>query len=107
MGYGEEDAEKIKSHNFFKGVDWEKYKNKEFDAPFIPELNDEMDLRYFDKMFTDEPIDSNRPTVYSRPREHTIYKDFTYVTNSVQKDIMKTDTIDEKTIKVEENQNDA
>ena len=107
LGYGEEDAEKIKSHNFFKGVDWEKYKNKEFDAPFIPELNDEMDLRYFDKMFTDEPIDSNRPTVYSRPREHTIYKDFTYVTNSVQKDIMKTDTIDEKTIKVEENQNDA
>ena len=101
LGSGIEDAQKIKEHDFFKGVDWEKYWNKEFDAPFMPELTDEMDLRYFDKMFTDEPIDSNRPTVYSRPRDHSIYKGFTYVTNSVQKNIMKTDTLDENAIQEE------
>ena len=98
LGSGEEDAKKIKSHPYFKGIDWEKYANKEIEAPFIPELDDEMDLRYFDKMFTDEPVDSNRPTVYSRPREHSVYKDFTYVTNSVQKDMMKTETLEEKEI---------
>ena len=98
LGSGEEDAQKIKSHPYFKGIDWEKYANKEIEAPFIPELDDEMDLRYFDKMFTDEPVDSNRPTVYSRPREHSVYKDFTYVTNSVQKDMMKTETLEEKEI---------
>jgi serine/threonine protein kinase len=98
LGSGEEDAQKIKSHPYFKGIDWEKYANKEIEAPFKPELDDEMDLRYFDKMFTDEPVDSNRPTVYSRPREHSVYKDFTYVTNSVQKDMMKTETLEEKEI---------
>ena len=101
LGSGVEDAQKIKEHEFFKGIEWERYWNKEFDAPFLPELSDEMDLRYFDKMFTDEPIDSNRPTVYSRPRDHSIYKGFTYVTNSVQKNIMKTDTLDENTIQEE------
>ena len=101
------DVEKIKAHDFFKGVEWDKYWNKEFDPPFKPELSDEMDLRYFDKMFTDEPVDSNRPTVYSRPREHSVYKGFTFVTNSVQKDIMKTDTMDENAIKEEISQQDA
>ena len=96
LGYGEEDAKKIKEHEFFKGVEWEKYLNKEIEPPFLPEFDNETDLRYFDKMFTDEPIDSNRPTVYSRPREHSVYKDFTYMTNSVSKDLIKTNTIEEK-----------
>ena len=99
LGSGEEDAEKIKSHEFFKDIEWEKYKNKEIKPPFVPKLENELDLKYFDKMFTDEPIDSNRPTVYSRPREHSVYKGFTYVTNSVEKNLMKTDTKDDEVIK--------
>ena len=98
LGYGEEDAKKIKDHEFFKGVEWEKYLNKEIEPPFLPEFDNETDLRYFDKMFTDEPIDSNRPTVYSRPREHSVYKDFTYMTNSVSKDLIKTNTIEENKV---------
>ena len=98
LGYGEEDAKKIKEHEFFKGVEWEKYLNKEIEPPFLPEFDNETDLRYFDKMFTDEPIDSNRPTVYSRPREHSVYKDFTYMTNSVSKDLIKTNTIEENKV---------
>ena len=107
LGSGPEDAESIKKHAFFKGIEWDRYWNKEFDAPFVPEFSDEMDLRYFDRMFTDEPVDSNRPTVYSRPREHSVYKGFTYVTNSVQKDIMKTDTLEENVIEEETGQQDA
>ena len=98
LGYGEDDAKTIKSHPYFEGVEWEKYWNKEIDPPFVPELDDEMDLKYFDKMFTDEPLDSNRPTVYSRPREHSVYPEFTYVTNSLRNDMMKTDTLNEKEI---------
>ena len=85
LGSGEEDAQKIKSHPYFKGIDWEKYANKEIEAPFIPELDDEMDLRYFDKMFTDEPVDS--PVPQSRPRAYSTYKGFTYVNNSIKKDM--------------------
>ena len=65
-----------------------------------------MDLRYFDKMFTDEPIDSNRPTVNSRPREHSVYKDFTYVTESVRNNLMDNGMNDNKSGK-DDNDNDA
>ena len=98
LGYGEEDATKIKQHDFFKEVDWDKYWNKEIEPPFLPEFNDEEDLRYFDKMFTDEPVNNDRPTVYSRPRDFSVYKGFTYITNSVQKDLLKTNTLDENKI---------
>ena len=37
-------------------------------------------------MFTEEPINSNRPTLYSRPREYSTYKGFTFVANSINKD---------------------
>ena len=98
LGYGEEDALQIKNHSYFEGIEWEKYWNKEIEPPFVPQLDDEMDLKYFDKMFTDEPLDSNRPTAYSRPREHSMYKNFTFVTNSMKKDMMKNDTLEEKEI---------
>ena len=107
LGYGEEDDEKIKSHEFFKDVKWEKYWNKEIEPPFVPELNDEMDLKYFDKMFTDTPVDSNRPTAYSRPREQNIYKGFTYYNNSIKKDILKANTLDEDVIQEEIGKQDA
>ena len=37
-------------------------------------------------MFTEEPIDSNRTTQFSRPREYSTYKGFIFVANSVNKD---------------------
>ena len=89
LGFGDEGATKIKHHNFFKGVDWNKYWNKEVEPPFLPEFDNEEDLRYFDKMFTDEPVNNSRPTVYSRSRDFSVYKGFTFVTNSVQKDLIK------------------
>ena len=104
LGYGKGDANSIKSHEFFKDIDWEKYMKKEIKAPFIPDLEDELDLKYFDKMFTEEPIDSDRPSINTRTREHSNYKGFTYVTNSVQQDIIKTANLGDIE---EENQNDV
>ena len=98
LGYGDEGATKIKHHDFFKGVDWNKYWNKEVEPPFLPEFDNEEDLRYFDKMFTDEPVNNSRPTVYSRSRDFSVYKGFTFVTNSVQKDLIK----DNNKYKIEE-----
>ncbi len=88
LGYGDNDAKKIKEHPYFKDVDWNKYWNKEIQPPFVPELDSEMDLKYFDKMFTDEPLNSNRPTVMSRTRS-TEYRGFTYVTQSVTNEMMQ------------------
>ena len=83
LGYGESDAKQIKAHKFFEGIEWEKYWEKKIDPPFVPNLDSEIDLKYFDKMFTDEPVTSNRPTVMSRSRAPTQFQGFTYVTQSV------------------------
>ncbi len=89
LGSGLTDAAKIKEHPYFSDIDWDKLWNKQITPPFIPQLSDELDLRYFDKMFTDEPVNSNRPTVYSRSRGPSEYKGFTYVTQSVSKEMIK------------------
>ena len=88
LGSGEDDAKKIKEHPFFKDVDWDKYWRKEIQPPFIPQLDSELDLKYFDKMFTDEVIASNRSTIM-RELRFTEYKDFTYVTKSVTNEMMQ------------------
>ena len=89
LGAGPNDAKSIKEHPYFKEVDWEKYWKKEIEPPFVPELTSEIDLRYFDKMFTDEPVNSNRPTIMERSRGATEYKGFTYVTHSIPKEMIE------------------
>ena len=89
LGCGKDGSKKIKEHPFFKGVDWDKYWNKEIQPPFVPELSSELDLKYFDKMFTDEPVNNERPTVMSRSRMPSDYKGFTYVTQSLNREMME------------------
>jgi hypothetical protein len=43
-------ALEIKRHEFFKQISWEKLLKKEIKAPFIPKINNNTDLRYFDKV---------------------------------------------------------
>ena len=89
LGYGENGAQKIKEHKYFQGVIWEKYWNKEIQPPFVPVLDDEMDLKYFDKIFTEESIDIERPTINNRLSKQNPFIGFTYVTNSVKKELLK------------------
>ena len=101
LGNGVNGVENIKSHEYFKDVDWNKYYNKEIEPPFIPKLDSDEDLKYFDKMFTDEPVDS--PVPQSRPRVYSTYKGFTYVNNSIKKDINnKNKTNSDKNIEIKE-----
>ena len=44
----------IKTHPYFAGVDWDKLLNKEYAAPMIPRLRDELDLSYFDPQVTQD-----------------------------------------------------
>ena len=97
LGYGPNGTENIKKHSFFEGIDWNDIWNKNVTPPFVPELDGEMDLRYFDKKFTDEPLQSFTKNI--RPqRNSSIYKNFTFVTESIKKELM--------TIQEESNQND-
>ena len=83
LGSGPEGADKIKSHPYFKGIDWDKAWRKELVPPFIPELSNELDLKYFDRGFTDERIESYCDEEPSSQINE--FKGFTYVTKSFQK----------------------
>ena len=54
-------AEEIKQHPFFQGIDWENMGNAT--APWIPELDDEVDSRNFDKF---EEIDPFYPQIVKK-----------------------------------------
>ena len=74
----------IKNHQYFSDVNWDDVMNKKVNPPFVPELNDDMDLKYFEKSFTDEVVDENKVGSYFNQYygSNTEYKDFSYVAGS-------------------------
>ena len=94
LGYGKDGATKIKNHKFFNGVDWDKALRKEYKPPIVPELSNELDLKYFDKNFTDEDLDLNK--IQKNKTSESIksddnYKNFSYVDNNINEELMKHD----------------
>ncbi|KAF5273820.1 hypothetical protein FQA39_LY00935 [Lamprigera yunnana] len=54
LGSGPNDAEDVKKHVFFKGINWEALEQKEIAPPFKPQLIGATDTQYFDPEFTSE-----------------------------------------------------
>ncbi|CAI9741469.1 protein kinase C iota type-like isoform X2 [Octopus vulgaris] len=46
----------IRTHAFFRQIDWELLEQKQITPPYKPELQSDRDLRRFDEMFTKEPV---------------------------------------------------
>lgn len=46
-------AERIRVHEFFSGMDWNKLERRQIAPPFVPK-NEDDDTKYFDTMFTGE-----------------------------------------------------
>ena len=101
LGYGPNDAEDIKAHPYFKDVDWNKYLKKEITPPFVPKLKNDQDLRYFDKAFTDEAVNSTK-TVVPRSRVQSDYYGFTYIATSVQNELGNFEPVNDKEIDEDE-----
>ena len=57
LGSGAGDAEDIKTHPFFYGLDWKALENKEIPPPWKPTLMNETDTAYFNKKYTYADID--------------------------------------------------
>jgi serine/threonine protein kinase len=58
LGGGSEDAEEIKAHPWFEGIDWNAFLRKEIPAPYTPVIKDDTDVSNFDPEFTEAPVGS-------------------------------------------------
>jgi serine/threonine protein kinase len=69
----------MKRHEFFRGIDWEKLQRREVKPPFRPNVSGIKDLRYFDKMFTEESVNETPlfRTVQAAAGNNT-FQGFTY-----------------------------
>ncbi|EJD76759.1 AGC/AKT protein kinase, variant [Loa loa] len=67
LGGGPEDAQEIMQHEFFNDIDWEKLYQKEIAPPFRPNVQSDTDTCYFDKEFTQAPVQLTPPSVRSGP----------------------------------------
>lgn len=93
LGYGTDGAKKIKEHQYFKDIDWDDAWNQKLTPPFVPELDGETDLKYFDKMFTNENIEGSK--VSEAPSSivpSSEFKGFTYVTDSAKVELLDVNT---------------
>ena len=89
LGYGQDGSKKIKEHQYFCDIDWDDAADRKLTPPFIPELNGETDLKYFDKMFTNENIEGSK--VSEAPSSivpSSEFKGFTYVTDSAKVELL-------------------
>ena len=88
LGSGVDGGEKIKNHNFFKGVNWKDVWDRTLEPPFVPNLKSDQDLKYFDSSFTDESVGSllGKNSLKDRGFSNE-YSGFSYLAPSVSKEL--------------------
>lgn len=99
LGFGHKGIIDIKNHPFFKGIDWDKALRKEYKPPFIPELSDDLDLKYFDKEFTQDSADLNKIQSKKEKQKTKIdsnYLNFSYIDNEIQEDLLNNNDSEDK-----------
>jgi classical protein kinase C alpha type len=52
MGSGERDAMDVMEHAFFQQIDWELLKSGKGAVPWVPDINNSLDSKHFDREFT-------------------------------------------------------
>ncbi|KFX86222.1 hypothetical protein O988_09708, partial [Pseudogymnoascus sp. VKM F-3808] len=56
LGYGPRDIQTIKSHRFFKNIDWAALARREVSPPIVPFINDPELAENFSSEFTELPL---------------------------------------------------
>ncbi|XP_057713382.1 serine/threonine-protein kinase N2 isoform X2 [Corythoichthys intestinalis] len=81
LGAGEQDAEEVKKHLFFRNVDWNGLLSKKVKPPFVPTILGANDVSNFDEEFTSEaPVltPPREPRALSSD-EQNMFSDFDYI----------------------------
>lgn len=74
IGYNS--TREIKEHAFFKGIDWEYLKKTE--PMFIPDVNSQLDTRYFDKFEEEEEFYPSKSEVSKQVSKDICFVDFDF-----------------------------
>ncbi|XP_036436286.1 serine/threonine-protein kinase N2 isoform X2 [Colossoma macropomum] len=80
LGAGEQDANEVKRHRFFQGVDWEALLAKRIKPPFLPTIKTDADVSNFDEEFTrQKPVLSPPQTpLFLTAEQQEIFADFDF-----------------------------
>lgn len=84
LGSGADGEEKLKSHIFFSGIDYNALLRKELTPPFVPTFRDHRaadDATYFDREFTKRPP-RDSPAVAASAGAQDVFRGFSYSAQS-------------------------
>lgn len=56
LGNQKNGIQDIRTHKWFQGFDWDKLRNQNMKAPFVPKLGNNVDTKYFEKFGDDDDI---------------------------------------------------
>lgn len=59
LGGNKPDACDLKTHPFFRKIDWTRLEHRKVPAPFVPRISDELDTSNFSEEFTKLPINDS------------------------------------------------
>lgn len=89
LGSGPDDSAPIKTHPFFRSINWVDVLEKRLEPPYKPTLSDETDVSQFDTKFTRQtPVDSPDDSQLS-DSANQLFLGFTYVAPSVLEEITR------------------
>ncbi|XP_053684125.1 ribosomal protein S6 kinase alpha-5 [Sabethes cyaneus] len=81
LGGGTADASELKSHTFFKSINWRLLAEKKVAAPFKPVIEDELDTNNFSDEFTRQtPVDT---PASAPPNSERLFRGYSYVSPSL------------------------
>ncbi|OHT11416.1 AGC family protein kinase [Tritrichomonas foetus] len=84
FGSGEQDAEEIKLHPFFKGLNWDDVKHKRTQPQWVPSIRNDTDTSNFDQEFTqEEAMISFEDGSLINAESQDAFVDFTVIKDSV------------------------
>ena len=101
IGFGIGDSDTIKSHKFFKDVNWDDVYSKKIIPPFTPAFNGNNDFHYFDPVFISEQVilSVSNDFIPAKNDDANKYEQFTYIKSKGDMVISLTPSKDSKPLK--------
>ncbi|RKO88226.1 kinase C-like protein, partial [Blyttiomyces helicus] len=79
LGGGRDDAEEIKRHPWFDGVDWDAFLEKRVPPPWVPKITHPTDVSNFDPEYTREKLNMTPINSVLSEQDQNEFRDFDYV----------------------------